>query len=714
MSSPRVIPILSSVAVLFALTTSAFASQELKHRPQNPEPKSESSLGVLSHVRLTPFLRGNATLRFSPDGRYLLLQDAAGLFVISRDPLQLVLYEEARDAYPARFSNDSQTVSLLARDLSFVTWLLADGKGIDRRELLLPGGCLDAQLVAGARWFACLSPQLAFQLFQSGDLKRVYSESADFGPSGIARIPVPLHSDSPFAGPFGFAVSTDFAPFANRGLIHLPVVLSPDAKFILVNHENNFYRLSLPDLTKTNLPGPVRKLSSGLRAIQAENRILALDPKKGSTPSILSLTTGEVVASPSFSADGAVIATNPRYALLSKSDSTSTSVFDLDLNKAVDTPANLAADIHGDTLALYSPEGELQLYRLGEQRPVFHGRLPLGPLPALRAALVDPSLSTLAIAVNGAAAIFDVATGNRLADPGSFDGLRFASAHEAFWLAPRRTNSPVTVQHWTSATAKSSEASEWKTAKFAQVVPSAAAFIEYTFHNELGVEYRVVGLRGEIPFQLRALDPASGRELWKRAYLTDPPVPFNDPQGDRLVLGWKAQSGGAHDAAKRIPGARESYKNQKLKDQDSFFEVLDSITGNPLGGVLVQFGSGPLSFDSAFSCGDALFLTKDQQRLSVFHLPDGKLLARLRGVHAAANGPAKRFVLDEGEGKLGFYDLSTGEKLAERRFPDGIAYLHFSENGDRLFVLANHQESFVLDMKKTLEAFAISATGILK
>jgi hypothetical protein len=78
------------------------------------------------------------------------------------------------------------------------------------------------------------------------------------------------------------------------------------------------------------------------------------------------------------------------------------------------------------------------------------------------------------------------------------------------------------------------------------------------------------------------------------------PFPYNDPQGGRLVLGWKANSESARNAAKKLSGA---YKNQKLKDQDSFFEVLDSLTGAPIGGVLVQFAGGPSSFDSAFSCG---------------------------------------------------------------------------------------------------------------
>jgi len=66
-------------------------------------------------------LRLSSELRFSPDGRYLLFQNASGLMVLSREPLQLMFYISASDSYTARFSNDSQTVSLLTRELVFST-----------------------------------------------------------------------------------------------------------------------------------------------------------------------------------------------------------------------------------------------------------------------------------------------------------------------------------------------------------------------------------------------------------------------------------------------------------------------------------------------------------------------------------------------------------------------------------------------------------------
>ena len=93
--------------------------------------------------------------------------------------------------------------------------------------------------------------------------------------------------------------------------------------------------------------------------------------------------------------------------------------------------------------------------------------------------------------------------------------------------------------------------------------------------------------------------------------------------------------------------------------------------------ALVQFGGGPSSFDSAFACGDALFLHKED-RVTLYQLQEGKVLARLRGQHPAASVAGELFTLDEGGGKLRLYDLRTGARIGERPFSDGIAHAHFS------------------------------------
>src|SRR5262249_26216922 len=57
-----------------------------------------------------PLVDDFSALRFSPDGKFLLAQDSASLYVMTRDPLEFVFRIDAPSAHPAQFTPDSQGV----------------------------------------------------------------------------------------------------------------------------------------------------------------------------------------------------------------------------------------------------------------------------------------------------------------------------------------------------------------------------------------------------------------------------------------------------------------------------------------------------------------------------------------------------------------------------------------------------------------------------
>jgi hypothetical protein len=709
--------------------------------PQTERP-SEKLHGILSRQRLTPPLRSaTANLSYSHDGHYLLLQDRAGIYVLSRNPLKLLGYVDAPSSYRARFSADSQSLIMVSLALTYERQSIQDGQILDSKALPVPDGCVDAQISPDGGLLACYRPDFSLGVLQLSAEEWIFSEKMYVPDPHLGIIPIPLDLDVPFGGAFGFALSHDMNLLANRAVCELPMTFSPDSRTLIAGDIRGAVRVDTLGRKKTNLPSAIQKWMSGTVAMLDDTRALVIPRGKPDEPAIRSLRDGSILATPKFKADSALLATDARYALLHNSGTPGVQVFDLEDNVPLETPENIAVDIFDGEMALATVDGELFLFRKGEHAPFASLSLPAEGLAPLGSAAATPGLEKMAIAGDGEAGLFEIATGRRISSLPQFSAVNFTDLSSAFLLAaePRsepawefeyvidrvdaqgtvhaspldkeatRAIVPQTIWHLDAVDAKASPT--WMGNKTLLRAGGPVLF-EYSFESLAGRGFflpRADGVFSRqgarlpqgigVPFRLRALDPASGRELWSRTFDGLPPTPFADPQGERLVLSWQAKSAGAWAAAQHDRAAREMLKRAKLTDQDSFLEALDARTGKSLGFVLVQSGSNPANFDWLFSVGQAIIFSRDGVRVHVYSMQDGQLKAKLVGIHPSANAQANLFTLDEGSGRLTIYDLNTADKLDEEIFPDSIVYTHFSSDGQRLFVLTENQYAFVLDVR---------------
>ncbi|MGB2671136.1 MAG: hypothetical protein WA621_00670 [Candidatus Acidiferrum sp.] len=659
-------------------------------------PPHEDLHDVISRKPLWPPLRNaHVMLRYSPDGRSLMVQNPSGIYLFSHDPFTLGAYISAEDVYPARFSSDSQTIAVIGYGLKLNREKIPYGPHLEQRELPFHEACLDEEFAPGADLFACLLPDFNLVVYQLSTNQVIFSDSAADVPYSANRIVlVPLHSDTAFPGPFGFRLANDWGFLAGRGMNFLSLKFSPDGQTLLVKNNSVTFSVNLATHRRTSLPGAVQRRLQSSFCLLDDDRVLIASSDKETGPVIMSLKSGEVLASPSFKADNVRIARNPRYLLLSDDGTIGDRVFDLQENREFRVPDNLSVDILRNEMALLNDRGTLFLYHLGEILPFRDADLPLDSLPVLRSASVTPSLDRLAFSLDGNAAVFETGTGDRIYTAPSFSAVTFSGQSSAYFLLPKRLDVPPRMVQLKLSTNKLSDA--WSGGKD-QLYSGGTVLLEYASDKQL--RFRIgANQENDIPYRLRALDTATGQELWKRQFLENSPVPFADPQGDRLVLAWNADSPGAEEAAKRLPAVWQLFKKAKRAKLDTYFEVLDALSGQPVGGVLMQRGSGPYSFDAAFSVGDALFLVRDGRRISVLSLQDGSERAQIVGGIPAANAQSNLFAFEEGPGRLFICDLATGAKLAQHSFPHAIAYTHFSADGNRLFVLTKYQLAYILDV----------------
>src|SRR6266566_3200911 len=96
-------------------------------------------------------------VRFSRDGKYLFAQDESSIFVLQRDPLQLLFRFDADDAKPAEWSPDSTKIAFYTPKLHVEEWGIAQQKLLSAHEIVVKDDCIQMVLSPDGRTLACVT-----------------------------------------------------------------------------------------------------------------------------------------------------------------------------------------------------------------------------------------------------------------------------------------------------------------------------------------------------------------------------------------------------------------------------------------------------------------------------------------------------------------------------------------------------------------------------
>jgi hypothetical protein len=96
-------------------------------------------------------------VRFSRDGKYLFAQDESSIFVLQRDPYQLLFRFDAEDAKPAEWSPDSTRIVFYTPKLHVEEWGVAQQKLLSAHEIVVKDDCVQTVLSPDGRTLACVT-----------------------------------------------------------------------------------------------------------------------------------------------------------------------------------------------------------------------------------------------------------------------------------------------------------------------------------------------------------------------------------------------------------------------------------------------------------------------------------------------------------------------------------------------------------------------------
>ncbi len=114
--------------------------------------------GLTSIALQQPIEPALENVAISPDGKYVLAQDAYQIHVLSAAPLQLRFSIDALGAEMAKFTPDSQGLVFNYNDLDVERWKLATGQPASIADFVDYAGCVQTSLSPDGNALACVTP----------------------------------------------------------------------------------------------------------------------------------------------------------------------------------------------------------------------------------------------------------------------------------------------------------------------------------------------------------------------------------------------------------------------------------------------------------------------------------------------------------------------------------------------------------------------------
>jgi hypothetical protein len=662
--------------------------------------RKEALHAVASKTALQPPLRGDVThLRFSPDGKYVLAQDDAGINVLTREPFKPVFRIDAPEADEAQFTPDSQNVVFSTSDLRVEIWSVAEEKISEAHEVVVRKTCLQSLLSPDGRTLACMDEDFALNLFDVKSKAQVFQRKDFYTPDPFFLLLQSLVR----------IFNSDEINDARLNLINMG--FSPDGKYFAagqrgiaitavgVSKENAALVFDLQARSPLSLKGNVKKLIAGGFTFTASDRMIAFNHEKPDKSALLGLPGGEIIEEFPMFPGRLAAATKGNYLLVRPFQRSAVGVVDVAKRMAIKGNKSPAIDIYDQVFVAERLTGELGLYTTDKNQLLSSVTLPQNPLGRLRAMAVSSDFKWLAVSERTRGAVWNLAKGDRAVLMRGFRGGFFSE--EGMFYADFPKEGEVERQIASLDTSKLAIANgqEIKEDRAAQYGP----FLLITRPTKKG------GSNFE-DLTLEVRDVRSFDALWSRPFGKESPRYWVEPREGTMVLSWPTASKYARDEIKSDAELTRRLAAMKEQEGDYFLQVLDAKTGAVKGKLLVETGKGSFRIAKAFAAGDYVVIADTQNRVLVYSLSTGEQTGRVFGSRAVVGGVGGKpggksagqyaglMCVENERGKLAVYDLASLEKRDEFTFTHPVSLTSFSQDGKRLFVLTANQAVYVLDV----------------
>lgn len=621
---------------------------------------------------LNPKLRGNIQhMRFSQDGKHLLAQDSASIFVLSHKPFEFLFRIDAENALPAQFTPDSQAIVFHSPDLRVEKWSIAEERRIDLHEMTVGQNCISVKLSPDGRHLACLDLEFKLTMFNVADGLQVFQKK--FSPPRFLFV-------------LRFSLLND-----RFGQLEF----TPDGRYFVGRafQENEYVAYDFTAGKLFNLPKEIRSRLHWDFGFLSDSRFFGLAGTKGENSAVVSFPSGEALRKFDLVAANVDAVTHGDFLILRPVKDFPIGVLDINAGKMILGIKQDSIDLYDRSFASEQIDGVLSLLNADDAAVIGQARLPQSPLLRPRALSLSADMNWLAVSEKSRGAIWNLKKNERVFLSRNFDGAEFIYDNTLLVDLPKSGD---------------------EKRKLVRMDPAGLSLVSSrTIEEERAVthdglyllEYRQEAGKGkEAPNTILAVQSAlTGQDLWTRAYPTDFPsfTNFNSDE-DRAVFVWSTSSEFVKEESKSNTELKKRIESSKERQGDYYIQVLQASTGAIRDTVYVKTGRGSFRLHWAEIAGDYLALYDNQNRLLVYSISSGERLGQIFGVNGSLSPANSLLAAENKSGVLTIYSLPSMEERNKLVFGHRLVYMRFSKDGRRLFALTSDQVAYLFNTEEIL------------
>jgi WD40 repeat protein len=651
----------------------------------------ESLTGLITKKPLTPALRSDIIhSRFSPDGKFLLVQDDSGINVLSRQPLTPLFRIDAPDAKPAQFTPDSSTVVFHTANMRVEFWDVAEQKLKNAYEVVVRKSCIQTALSPDGKEISCLDSDLGLNLIEVETGASIY-EKKSFTQIGFFEALSFLLS-SLLAG-------DDDAPRTENEIVNM--TFSPDGHYFVAGDRSiNFNGRTIAteiqalafDLTTRSvvpIKGDLKKIIGGGFVFVGPNKVVGKNFESVKKSGLYNFPSGEVIENFEMFTNSVGPVTAGNYVLLRNFGKLSGGMLDLSTRKVFNINDRPVLDLYQEVAALEQQNSEFGLFNMktGAAQKLM---LPQNPFGRLYAVDVTPDFTWLAVSGYSRGAVWNLAEGKMALYLRGFRGAFLDSDQTLYADFPKVEGAERNVAHLgltdRSGTLGLTIASDSSARQFGPVVVRLQpAKKDGSYWENVVMEVR---------------DAKDTTLSWSMNFPKERPRYWVSPREGTMTLVWPATSKAATADIKANAELSGQMNALKEKQGDYLLKVIDLKKGEPLGEFLMETGKGSFRIRDVIASGDRVAVSDTQNRTLVYSLASGHQLGKVFGRWAALSTVGNLLCVEGKDGLLELYDLTSFEKRQQYSFGGRLSLVRFSPDGKRLLVLTANQTVYLLDVSK--------------